>query len=576
MQERTQRPGGTSDSGGGEVPGRNRLYRSRVVPCALVAALLAAAGCSLPETYAPPRENAAEGFTFYVSPDGDDENDGLSRKRAWRTLRKADAANYRPGDRLRLRGDGRYPGSLSIGEKEAGDAKRPVVIESYGEGRATIVPPGKAGISVYNTAGVEIRDLELVGDERSYVGSGGVVLFSNLPNDRKLSHVVVSGVDVSHFRTGVTLVGANAGTGFRDVRISDSAVHDNKDVGISSMGPEFDSDDPVYAHERVSLVRVQAYGNSGDPKAGSRNTGSGIILGSVRNAKVQRSTAHHNGLKSSRRAAEGPEGIWTYDSTRVLIEHSASYANRSGSDVDGGGFGLDNNVSSSVLQYNFAFGNDGPGYLLYTRDRNGAHRDNVVRFNLSHGDSREQPHYGGIVAYGGRVRDLDIYHNTVVMKASNRVPEAAPALRLEEGLTDARIRNNIFVTDGGPLVLSTKAFRAGDVALQGNDYFSTDSWKVRWGAESYRTLDSWRSAGGQEEDDSGPTGSDADPCLESATAPVRSVKGAAMMVPGCSDELTAAALDLQELGIDPGSVDYFGERLAPTAAAGAAQPRSEE
>ncbi|WP_405861000.1 right-handed parallel beta-helix repeat-containing protein [Streptomyces sp. NBC_00090] len=552
------------------------LCRSRVVRCALTAVLLAVAGCSLPETYVPPRKNAAEGFTFYVAPGGDDDNDGLSPERAWRTLRKADAVSFKPGDRLRLMGGARYPGALALGEKEAGSAARPVVIESYGKGRARIEAAGTPGISVYNTAGVEIRNIELVGDSRAYSGSVGVRFFSDLAEDRKLSHVVLSGLDISRFRSGVTLAGANRGTGFRDVRISDTVVHGNKDAGISSVGPEFDVEKPVYAHEKVSLTRVQAFGNDGDPRAGSRNTGSGIMLGSVRDARVQRSTAHHNGLKSSSRAKEGPEGIWAYDSTRVVIERNVSYANRSASHADGGGFGLDNNVSSSVLQYNLAFGNDGPGYLLYTRDQNGAHRNNVVRFNLSHSDSRKQLQYGGIVAYGGLVSDLDIYHNTVVMKARGRASESAPALRLERGLARARIRNNIFVTDGAPVVLSTAAFSAGDVALQGNDYFSTDGWKVRWGRESYSTLDDWRAAGGQERDGSGPTGTDADPCLESTSAPVRGVKGAAMMVPGCSDELTEAALNLRAMGVDPGPVDYFGERLAPAAAAGAAQPRSEE
>ncbi|MGW8888417.1 hypothetical protein [Streptomyces sp. NPDC055749] len=128
MQERTEKQGATSEEPRGrQAPGR---YRSRAVPCALVTALLAASGCSLPDTYVPPRKNAADGFTFYVSPDGDDDNDGLSPERAWRTLRKADAVTYRPGDRLRLRAGARYRGSLSLDEDEAGRATKPVVVDS--------------------------------------------------------------------------------------------------------------------------------------------------------------------------------------------------------------------------------------------------------------------------------------------------------------------------------------------------------------------------------------------------------------------------------------------------------------
>ncbi|MFE7947568.1 right-handed parallel beta-helix repeat-containing protein [Streptomyces sp. NPDC057426] len=543
----------------------------------LATVLLTTAGCqSLPEPYVPPRQNAAKGYTFYVSPHGDDDNDGLAPGRAWRTLLKADAVTYRPGDRLRLLGGARHRGTLSIGSREAGSAARPVVIESYGTGRATIQAAGSDGISVHNTGGVEIRGIALVGDARAYTTGSGIKFVSDRPDEGRHEHVVVADTDVSHFRTGITLAGAEAGSGFRDVRITDSKLHGNRDAGLSSTGPEFDAKRPEYAHERLSVVRVEAYGNDGDPKAASRNTGSGIMLGSVRDAKVQRSVAHHNGRKSSARAKEGPEGIWVYDSTRVVVERSVAYANRTGSQVDGGGFGLDNNTSASVLQYNLAYGNDGPGYLVYTREATDAHRQNVIRFNLSHDDSRKLPLYGGIVAYGGRVSDLDIYHNTVVMRATGRDGEDAPALRLDRGLKNVRVRNNIFVTDGAPVVASKVAFKPAVVTLQGNDYFSTGDWLVRWGAGSFRALGDWRTTGGQERSGSTPTGTDADPCLEGTTAPLTGVKGAVMLVPGCPSELTEAALNLRSLGVDPGSVDFFGAYLPPTAAAGAAQPTSDE
>lgn len=109
--------------------------------------------------YTPPRPPAKGALTFYVSPDGDDDHDGLSEATAWRTLGKADQVPFRPGDRLRLKGGARFPGGLTIGTGDAGSAPRPVVIDSYGTGRAVIAPRGSAGIAVYNTAGVEIRNL---------------------------------------------------------------------------------------------------------------------------------------------------------------------------------------------------------------------------------------------------------------------------------------------------------------------------------------------------------------------------------------------------------------------------------
>ncbi|MER7402959.1 hypothetical protein ABT373_10850 [Streptomyces sp. NPDC000070] len=84
---------------------------------------------------------------------------------------------------------------------------------SYGGGRAIIEASGSPGISARNTGGIEIRDLVIVGRRGAYTREGGIDLYSDLPDDRKLSHVVVSGVDVSGFRVGIQL-GAKAKAGF--------------------------------------------------------------------------------------------------------------------------------------------------------------------------------------------------------------------------------------------------------------------------------------------------------------------------------------------------------------------------
>lgn len=566
----TRRADGPSEhAGGAAYAGASRHLLVTGVSAALVGLLLS--GCeALPKPYAPPGKNSGGGYTYYVSPDGDDGNDGLSPARPWRTLAHADDARFRPGDRLLLKAGARFRGELTLGEKDAGSAGEPVKIESYGRGRATIASSGGTAVSVHNTSGVEIRDLNLVGDRASFRKRPGINFFADAPDGGKLEHVVVSGVEVSHFRAGIS-IGAGKGTtsGFRDVRISDSTVRDNKDAGLSTYGPDFDARDPAYAHERVTVSRVRAFGNDGDPAAHGRNTGSGIVLGSVHGGRVQRAIAHDNGSRSSARAVEGPEGIWTYDSTRMVIENSVSYANHTGSRSDGGGFGLDNNVSSSVLQYNLSYRNDGPGYLVYSAAANGAQKDNTVRFNLSGSDSRKFSLYGAIVAYGKRIKNVDIYHNTVVQEANGAV--RAPALRLQEGLRDATVRNNVFVTDGVPLVASSAAYKPTAVRFQGNSYFSSGEWTVEWGVGSYDGLSGWRTGTGQEVLGSIATGTTEDPCLPGAAAPITSVAGAARMVPTCADGV-AGAVDLEALGVDPGPVDYFGDRLSGSPSAGAAQP----
>ncbi|MFD3500357.1 right-handed parallel beta-helix repeat-containing protein [Streptomyces sp. NPDC058676] len=529
----------------------------------------------MPTPYVPLLENPKNGRTFYLSPQGDDSDDGRTRKTAWRTLRRADALRFKPGDRLRLEAGARFPGRLSIGPGDAGNTRKPVVIDSYGEGRATIAARGTRAIEVHNTSGVVVRDLRLVGDAAAHRSRDGIAFVSDLPGDRKLPYVRVSGVEVSGFRNGIRLHGGTEASGFRDVVISDCALHDNQDAGLVADGPPFSADAPAYAHDGVTVSRVEAYRNVGDPRASDRNTGSGIVLGSVRRGIVEQSVSHDNGISSSPAAVEGPEGIWTYDSTRMTLQRNVSYSNHTGSMVDGGGFGLDNNVSHSVMQYNLAYRNDGSGFLAYSAAPNTAHTGNTIRYNISHDDSRKLPQYGGIVALGTRVGDLAIYQNTVLITANGAV--RAPALRLEPSLRGVTVRNNVLVTDGSPVVAAQGPLDTSAVLLQGNDYHSWGDWALLWGGRAYRDMASWRQVTRQEVLGARVTGTDRDPCLAPAPlavvgpdlrgrGPTRSALAAR-----CVHELAGAAVDLWAMGIDPGQVDYLGAPLSGSPGVGAVQ-----
>ncbi|MFJ2236454.1 right-handed parallel beta-helix repeat-containing protein [Streptomyces sp. NPDC087859] len=547
----------------------------RSTAASLCATVLLLAGCNTPDPYVPLLENPRDGRTFYLSPQGNDGADGRTPQTAWRTLLRADALRFKPGDRLRLKAGARFPGTLSIGTGDAGNARKPVVIESYGEGRATITARGTRAIEVHNTSGVVVRDLTLVGDAASYRSHDGIAFVNDLPGDRKLPYVRVSDVEVSGFHNGLRLHGGAEASGFRDVVIKNCALHDNQDAGLVSDGPPFSAAAPAYAHAEVTVSRVTAYRNSGDPQASERNTGSGIVLGSVHQGTVERSVSHSNGSSSSPDAVEGPEGIWTYDSTRMTLEKNVSYANHTGSTVDGGGFGLDNNVSHSLMQYNLAYGNDGSGFLAYSAAPNTAHRDNTIRYNISHNDARKLAQYGGIVALGSQVADLSIYQNTVLTTANGAV--RAPALRLEPSLRGVTVRNNVFATDGSPVVATQGAFDASSVLLQGNDYHSSGTWSLLWGGRAYGDMATWRREARQESLGAQVTGTDRDPCLAqvpvSAAGPAlrggEPVRGA--LAGRCAGTLAAAAVDLRAMGVDPGRMDYFGAPLSGSPGVGAVE-----
>jgi hypothetical protein len=518
---------------------------------------------------ASPRSIGPAARTFYVSPDGDDRRDGSSPANAWRSLDRADAVVFKPGDRLLLRGGALLEGAIRFGPNEAGAASAPVIVDSYGGGRATIEATGHSGITVYNTAGIDIRNLVVVGDAAAFAGSAGIKLYSDLPDDRKLDHVVISHVEVTGFRNGIDIGGGRGATGFRNVSISEAVLHGNRDAGLISSGPAFDTASPSYAHEAVSISGVDAYDNRGDPHDRNRPTGNGIVLGSVRGGIIERSTAHDNGSLCA--SMHGPVGIWAYDSTAVVIQHNVSFRNRTGGHTDGDGFGLDTHTSSSVMQFNLSHDNDGAGYLVYGPPPSGANTDSVVRFNISDNDARKLSSYGGM-HLGGMVSRAQIYHNTVVIKAGG--PGRPPALALSGQLSGVTIRNNIFMAEGARSLSASEKFSTSQVLLQGNDVFNVSArWLISWGSSSYATLRRWRFATGQERVRSLTTGLSADPDFATADLSGRAADVATAFIPEDRSPLVGRGLYLRALfGVDPGPVDFFGRPIGGSAAIGAAQP----
>ncbi|MGW8889949.1 right-handed parallel beta-helix repeat-containing protein [Streptomyces sp. NPDC055749] len=551
-------------------PSRRRAPRHRPLGAALalaaLVALAAAGGCSSLPHYRP-------GNTYYVSASGNDDNDGRTAQRPWRTLTRADEQRLEPGDRLLFKGGSRFTGALTVGRGEAGRADLPVVIGSYGTGRATLTPTSGPGIGVYNTAGVEIRDLVVTGNTRTLKGPSGIIVFNDRRGTERLDHVVVSGVDVSRFETGVAIGCAEAAAGFRNVRITGSAVHDNTDDGLLTYGPGLDVKNPRYPHQNVVVSDVQAFRNQGNPTSKRHNTGSGIVIGGVEGGRVEQSAAHDNGARSAAGASEGPVGIWAYDSTRLTIEHNSSYDNHTSARVDGSGFGLDLNVSSTTVQYNLASGNDGPGYHAYTNLTNGAHTNNTIRFNISSNNGRKLPDNGGIDIHGKGIRNLQIYNNTVVMTATGA--EHGPALRLRGNPAGVSVRNNILITDGGPVVVADTAYTPGQALLQGNNYVAAGGqWSIRWGNTTHRSLAGFRTE--QQELLGGkPTGLTANPCLAGGSTPVVTTpEQAPRITPTCA-AVAGRGVDLgARFRIDPGPTDWFGAPLTGAPLIGAANPRS--
>ncbi len=432
--------------------------------------------------------------TYYVRPGGNNAASGTSPASAWRTLSRASRATLRPGDKLLLLGRHVYHGKLMIGPTDAGRPGKPILVSSYGHGRATI-SSASSGIVIYDTSGVTIRNLVIVGNNALNASKAGIQLYSDL-SGRMLGHVFINRVDASRFGFGIAIGAAHDGGGFRNVRITQTSLHANLDAGLTSYGPDFNAGAPAYAHKDFYLSGVKAFGNLGDPQEVAHNTGSGIELGAVNGATVTRSVAYGNGGKGGA-TAEGPIGIWAYDSTRVAFTHDVSRGNRSDNAPDGGGFGLDRECSHSVMEYNLSYGNDGAGFLLFSaREAAGAATNNIVRFNISYNDAKGRKLVTGAMTVGGRVRNSILYQNTIVVRPG----AIQPAFKVSGLEHNVKVLNNILAGGSGKVVVAAQPMTTDNIAFAGNDYVVPSGVPVfQWGTRhQYDSLDAWRLATGEE------------------------------------------------------------------------------
>jgi hypothetical protein len=484
-----------------------------------------------------------------------------------------ESLNLEPGDRVFLHGGTTFYGTLKLewwdsGTDAEGNLIAPVIISSYGGGRATIAAGDGPAISAYNNGGIEISDLNLVGsgvapDGTTTSTASGISFYNDSPGDLKYRHLRIRDVEVSGFgERGVTIGGYNGDAGYDDVEIERVIAHDNLQDGIETYG----TNGSAMALTNVRVRHCIAHHHPGESDS-NKNSGNGIVLGGVTGGLIEYCKAYENGTNST--TDNGPVGIWAYNSANIVIQFNESHHNRT-SGGDGGGFDFDLKVSDSVMQYNYSHDNDGAGFLIYGISGQNGNNRNVLRYNISEDDGRnpDSPAASGINV-SNNVDDLAIYGNTVIMSAppgSTSVP-AFRAVAFNAEPDDIIIANNLFVTTGGTRLIFLDS--EDDVIFAGNNYWSSgDDFVIRDNGNSYGSLASWRNAKGKERLNGQDTGLSVDPLFQipqGTTAkslvpnPLAGLKAFKLQA---GSPLINQGLDLKaSFNLDPGPRDFFAAPL---------------
>ncbi len=506
----------------------------------------------------------AQAETYYVSRAGNDSYSGVSKTSAWASIDKVNDTHFAPGDTILFEGEEIFEGSLGFGEEVKGTPQSPIVLRSYGTGRAVIRSGTQKGFWLYNTSGFKIENLVFEGAGRTVNTTAGVEIYMDLLNTM-LPYIAIHNVEVYGYReAGVSIGSWDTDQGFRDVSITNTSSHDNGDAGIAVW-----AQDRLLAHQNVYVGHTKAYNNAGISTKTHSHSGNGIVIGGVDGGVIEFCEAYNNGWLNAWKNG-GPVGIWCYTSNNVIIQYNESHHNKTGTTKDGGGFDIDGGSTNCILQYNYSHDNEGAGYLLAQFDKAKEMKDLTIRYNISENDGRKNG-YGAIHLWSsgsnGGIQNAQIYNNTIYLSpATSGAPKAVWVQA--GGATAATFRNNLFVTTGGVRLVQVDSNVTANVRFEGNNYWSSGATATfNWGGTVHKSLSAWRTATSQESRNGIALGFALDPKLK---GPGKSITISnpqfLYTLQGYELDITSAlvgkGLNLQaDFGLNTGKTDFWGNSI---------------
>jgi hypothetical protein len=346
---------------------------------------------------------------YYVdSQTGNDRLSGTSPANAWKSLHRISQQNLKAGDQIYLSGNNHFRGSLKLSKME-GTGESPVIISSYGNGKAIIESGDSVAILAQNCKYLKIKNIQVTGSGR---------LSGNKTNGIEMVNCRFSEID-SVTANGYLFSGIRV-TGGSDIRITNTYAYDNGFCGINveSGATEQGSDGSAYKTMKgLYIGYCKAENNPGCPAIKNNHSGNGILIGGVTNGLIEYCEAMNNGWDMPREG-NGPVGIWAYMCDSIIIQHCYSHHNKtSPGGKDGGGFDFDGGMRHSLMQYNLSAFNEGAGYGIFQYAGAGEWNNNIARYNISYNDGSKNGQCGILVwcdPSAVPMTGFHAYNNTIV------------------------------------------------------------------------------------------------------------------------------------------------------------------
>ena len=335
--------------------------------------------------------------SFYLdSVNGDDTRTGLSPEEAWRTLERANAQEYQPGDALRLKRGGSWHGMLH--PKGSGSAEAPVTVDSYGEekkDRPVIHGDGAyAAVYLEGVSFWQVKNIAVTNRAKERSVRQGICICGK--PEGITQGIVIEGCEVfdvqgenrrarrvyesMYWNSGiyVTMPGRSSrNSHLHDILISRNHVHDVLTSGIRVNQQEDFINDIHHTHVVVRGNRIERTGSDG------------IIVANCISPLIDGNVCLDAGALGSLEDTQLIAGVWVCAVSDALIQRNEVGRTRL-FENDGTAFDTDwGTAGTTIFQYNYTHGNKGGFWLDCTGiNRNRECEGTILRYNISVDDER--------------------------------------------------------------------------------------------------------------------------------------------------------------------------------------------
>lgn len=331
--------------------------------------------------------------TYFVSPQGNDNQLGLSTKTAWKSIDRVNQVTFQSGDMLLFESGGVWKGQLR--PQGSGEIGMPIVLSSYGGETKPVINIGKAegaGIRLTNQSWWEISNLEVTSGEAPELGIGrqGIVAIAKGENQH-VEHIVVRNCYI-HDIWG-QLGGNTEYTGYYSCAI---LINIQRDRNRDRSKPATNTINDVL----IENNRIERFDKCGIIVWGGKNNiqvrknimdnlgGDGIFVNGCDKGIIEYNIVKRSCMRSGYLDLPGGEkwwphtaAIWIQNANETVMQFNEVYdTGREPGNGDGEAYDFDFGCKRCICQYNYSKNNN--GFLLIMNETFG----NITRYNISEND----------------------------------------------------------------------------------------------------------------------------------------------------------------------------------------------